>query len=223
MKGTEKISLSIESSALPYGIVLSSGGEVLFDTVQNPDLQELKDVPVLVKHALETAGYKAADLERIAINIGPGGTSAIRAGVAFANSLAYSLQIPVIGINTFELLGAPATARYQCPTLVTVKSVRGNAYVGWYADGAVQRTFYGPLEATVRKALGEHTTWAVAGAHREKLLATFAEHTIHDTGRQFGLATDAVPMLPYLTSRALRFPNFVVPITEQSFMFKEDE
>jgi tRNA threonylcarbamoyladenosine biosynthesis protein TsaB len=223
MKGTEKISLSIESSALPYGIVLSAGGEILFDATAHPDLQELKDVPALVKYALEATGRKAADLERIAINIGPGGTSAIRAGVAFANSLAYSLQIPVIGVNTFELLGAPATARYHCPTLVTIKSVRGNAYVGWYADGAVQQTLYGPLEATVRKAVGEHTTWAVAGAHREKLMATFPEHTIHDTGMKFGLATDLVPMLPHLTSRELRFPKFVVPITEQSLMFKESE
>ena len=223
MKGTEKISLSIESSALPYGIVLSSGGEVLFDTVQYPDLHALKDVPALVKYALDTAGYKAADLECIAINIGPGGTSAIRAGVAFANSLAYSLQIPVIGVNTFELLGAPASAQYGCPTLVTIKSVRGNAYVGWYADGAVQQTLYGPLEATVRQAIGDHTTWAVAGAHREKLKVSSAAHTVHDTGRKFGLATDLVPMLPHLGNRALRFPNFVLPITEQSLLFEPTE
>jgi tRNA threonylcarbamoyl adenosine modification protein YeaZ len=223
MEGTEKISLSIESSALPYGVVLSSSGEVLFDSTQHPDLQELKDVPALVKYALETTGRKAADLERIAINIGPGGTSAIRAGVAFANSLAYSLKIPVIGVNTFELLGAPATAQYGCPTLVTIKSVRGHAYVGWYADGAVQQTLYGPLEAMVRKAVGEHTTWAVAGAHREQLIALFPEFTVHDTGKKFGLATDLVPMLPQLTNRELRFPNFVVPITEQSVIFKGSE
>lgn len=223
MKGTEKISLSIESSALPYGIVLSSGGEVFFDTTEHPDLQELKDVPALVKYALDATGRKAADLERIAINIGPGGTSAIRAGVAFANSLAYSLNIPVIGVNTFELLGAQATAQYGCPTLVTVKSVRGNAYVGWYADGAVQQTLYGPLEATVRKAIGDHTTWAVAGAHRETLIATFPAHTIHDTGKKFGLATDMVPMLPHLTNRELTFPDFIIPITEQSLIFKASE
>lgn len=223
MKATEKISLSIESSALPYGIVLSSDGDVFFDTTEHPDLQELKDVPALVKYALDATGRKAADLERIAINIGPGGTSAIRAGVAFANSLAYSLKIPVIAINTFELLGAPATAQYGCPTLVTVKSVRGNAYVGLYSDGEVQQTLYGPLEATVRQALGAHTTWAVAGAHREKLMATFAEHTVYDTGKKFGLATDVVPMLPRLASRGLHFPNFVIPITEQSLLFKAGE
>ena len=223
MEGTEKISLSIESSALPYGVVLSSGGVVLFDSTRHPDLQELKDVPALVKYALETTGRKAAELERIAINIGPGGTSAIRAGVAFANSLAYSLKIAVIGVNTFELLGAPLTAQYGCPTLVTIKSVRGNAYVGWYADGALQQTLYGQLEAMVRKAVGEHTTWAVAGAHREQLVALFPECTVHDTGKKFGLATDLVPMLPQLTSRELRFPNFVVPITEQSVIFKGSE
>ncbi len=223
MKGTEKISLSIESSALPYGIILSVGGAILLDTTQHADLQELKDVPALVKYALEATGRKAADLERIAINIGPGGTSAIRAGVAFANSLAYSLRIPVIGVNTFELLGAPATAQYHCPTLVTVKSVRGNAYVGWYADGAVQQTLYGPMEATVRKAIGIHTTWAVAGAHREALIASFPEHTVYDTGKKFGLATDMVPMLPHLINRELRFPDFVIPITEQSLIFKTSE
>jgi tRNA threonylcarbamoyladenosine biosynthesis protein TsaB len=223
MKVAEKINLSIESSALPYGIVLSVGEQILFDTAQCIDLQELKDVPALVKYALEATDRKAADIERIAINIGPGGTSAIRAGVAFANSLAYSLKIPVIGVNTFELLGAPATAHYDCPTLVTVKSVRGNAYVGWYADGTVQQTLYGPLEETVRKAIGTHTIWAVAGAHRKELMASFSAHTVHDTGKKFGLATDMVPMLPYLVSRELRFPKFVIPITEQSLIFKASE
>lgn len=223
MSAKEKISLSIESSALPYGVVLSAGDEILFDSTQHEELQTLKDAPALAKHALEAIGRKASDLECIAINQGPGGTSAIRAGVAFANSLAYSLGIPIIAVNTFELLGAPATARYNCPTLVTVKSIKGNAYVGLYANGAVQQTLYGPMEETVRKALGQHTTWAVAGAHREQLIAIFPDHNIHDTGYKFGLATDMVPMLPNLGSRELRFPKFVVPITEQSLMFRQGE
>lgn len=222
MRGTEKISLFVESSALPYGIVLSSAGELLFDATQHAELRDLKDVPALVQHALRAINRKARDLDCIAVNQGPGGTSAIRAGVAFVNSLAYSLGIPVIAVNTFELLGEPASRRYDCPTLVTVKSVRGNAYVGWYADHTVQQTLYGPLEATVRQAVGDCQEWAVAGAHREQLQELFADRTVHDTGRKFGLATDMVPMLSGLRSRELRFPQFVTPITEQSAIFRAD-
>lgn len=144
MSGTEKINLCIESSALPYGIVLSSGENILFDATEHAELRDLKDVPALTQHALHAVDRKAGDLESIIVNHGPGGTSAIRAGVAFVNSLAYSLGIPVIAVNTFELLGEPLARQYSCPTLVTVKSIRGNAYVGWYADGAVRKTLYGP-------------------------------------------------------------------------------
>lgn len=223
MRGTEKISLCVESSALPYGIVLSSSGKLLFDSTQHAELHDLKDVPALVEHALRTINRKARDLDRIAVNHGPGGTSAIRAGVAFVNSLAYSLGIPVIAVNTFELLGEPASLRFGCPVLVTVKSVRGNAYVGWYANGALQHTLYGPLEKTVRQAVGDCQEWAVAGAHREQLQALFAARKVHDTGHKFGLASDMVSMLPVLRSRELRFPQFVTPITEQSTIFVKNE
>lgn len=221
MSGDSKLTLCIESSALPYGVVLAQADEVLFDSVADPSLQQLKDVPALVKLALERTERKAAEIGSIMIGIGPGGTSAVRAGVAFANSLAYSLEIPIIPLNAFELMGPPAVRKYNCPVLVTVKSIKGNAYVGWYTNDGLQRCLYGPLKEMVQKAVGTNNEWAVAGAHREQIKELFYDCLVHDTGQKFGLATDMLSLLPIFADKALRFPGFAVPITEQSDLFEK--
>lgn len=52
------------------------------------------------------AGLAPADLQRVAVSLGPGGYSATRVGVTTAKSLADALGIPVIGVPTALTLAA---------------------------------------------------------------------------------------------------------------------
>lgn len=213
--------LGIESSALPYGIVLLEDGQPIFYSPDHESLKTLKDVPALVEHAFAHTGRKAKELTHIMVNQGPGGTSSIRSGVSFANSLGYSLKIPVAAVNAFELMGAAAEARFNCPVLVTVKSIRGTAYGGWYANGELQHTLYGPLEEVIKSLVDTQAEFAVAGAHREVVTEMFPQRVIHDTGQKFGFASDLVHFLPSLAARELMFPRYVLPLTEQSEIFEK--
>lgn len=215
------ITLCIESSALPYSVVLGNESGTLFNSLDDAQLHDIKDVGILTEHALHTAGIAAQALTGIVINQGPGGTSSIRAGVAFANSLGYSLRIPVFAVNAFELMGFAAWQQYRCPVLVTVKSVKGNAYAGWFADGQLMDTRYGLMAEVVQALVADTAEFAVAGAHRTEVAALFPSASVHDTGRKFGVATTLLDMLPGLTAdKAHSFPRFVIPITEQSTLFE---
>ncbi|MEL7220053.1 MAG: hypothetical protein AAGJ93_01970, partial [Bacteroidota bacterium] len=165
--------MCIESSATPYGVVLAVDGEVVFDSTTVETLANLKDVAQLAQYAFDATDYSPRQLRQIAVNCGPGGTSAIRAGVSFANSLAYSLKIPVADFNIFELLGFEGERHHHLPVLTTVKSIKGNAYVGWYENGAVQKTAYGSMAETVQSVVGDHQEWLVAGAHRTQIIELF--------------------------------------------------
>jgi tRNA A37 threonylcarbamoyladenosine modification protein TsaB len=211
--------LCIESSATPYGVVLAKNGKIIFDATLLPELAELKDVALLAKRTFAETDYSPQQLSQVAVNCGPGGTSAIRAGVSFANSLAYSLKIPVADFNIFELLGFEGYQQYDCPVLTTVKSIKGNAYVGWYENGSVQKTAYGPMAETVRQVAAEAQEWTVAGAHREQIVGLFPERQIHDLGKKFGAASTMVQMSEELNNRKAVFPKFPQPITEQSNLF----
>lgn len=213
------ITLAIESSALPYGIVLAHEGGILFNSLDNAELHDIKDVGILTQHALRATGRTAQDITAILINQGPGGTSSIRAGVAFANSLGYSLRVPVYAVNAFELMGFAAWQQHHCPVLVTVKSVKGNAYAGWFADGRLAATRYGLMAEVVKELVADTAELAVAGAHRAEVKTLFPQSNVIDTERKFGLASTLLDMASIWTAKPHTFPNFVIPITEQSSLF----
>ncbi len=221
MSANNALILGVESTALPYGIVLIQAGEYIFNSLAFEELRVLKDVPALVEFALSHTGRKAKEITNIVVSQGPGGTSSVRSGVSFANSLAYSLKIPVAAVNAFELMGVAAECRFSCPVLITVKSIRGTAYGGWYAEGKLEQTIYGPFEEVAKSLVDTHTEFAVAGAHREKVIELFPQRSIHDTGQKFGLASDLAHFLPEVENRGLVFPKYVLPLTEQSDIFEK--
>lgn len=99
-------------------------------------VNETELVPLL-EDALEEAGWTKTDIEGVACNLGPGGFTSVRNGVAFANALAHGLGVPLAGYHGSALAlsrtGAPwwvhSTRRDQAfvlggpwtePTLVPV-------------------------------------------------------------------------------------------------------
>lgn len=211
--------LCIETSAPPYGVVLAQAGKILFDSTTIPELSERKDVAAIVEYAFAQTGRRPAELQSITVNCGPGATNAVRVGVSFANSLAYSLGIGVMDANVFQLLGYVGKQKWQLPVLTTVKSIRGAAHVGWYAEGKLQSAAYGPMAETVQKVVGDANEWVVAGAHREAVIDLFPDRKVQDMGLKFGAASTMVELQDELADRLVIFPHLPQPITEQSSLF----
>ena len=59
-----------------------------------------------IRQVLNEAGWQPAELERIAVTVGPGSFTGLRVGVTTAKALAYALGIDVIGVNTLAVLAA---------------------------------------------------------------------------------------------------------------------
>lgn len=58
-------------------------------------------VPVM-QEALNVAGIGAKDLDGIAVTMGPGLLGALLVGVSYAKSLAYGLDVPLVGVHHLE-------------------------------------------------------------------------------------------------------------------------
>lgn len=62
----------------------------------------------VVDEALAAAGKIYADLDRLAVSVGPGSFTGIRVGVSAARGLALGLNIPAVGVTTLEALAFQA-------------------------------------------------------------------------------------------------------------------
>jgi len=95
----------------------------------------------LVVEALESVQLATTDIVGIVVDTGPGGTSSVRTGVSFANGLSYSLDVPIVGISSAELMGIEAFQKYQIPVISLFKSIKGNYYCGFYDGKKIEFKF----------------------------------------------------------------------------------
>jgi tRNA A37 threonylcarbamoyladenosine modification protein TsaB len=65
----------------------------------------------LVDYAFFQASIRASEVDKIGVDIGPGGLGTIRDGLAFASGFSVGLSIPIYRYNAFELMGWQAKSR----------------------------------------------------------------------------------------------------------------
>ena len=96
--------LGIETSAGHCSIGFAGDG---IETLEETDSRKnsfTESVFRLIGDVLKRSGVDKKDIDGIAVCSGPGSFTGVRVGLSTAKGLAYGLEVPLIGISTFEVL-----------------------------------------------------------------------------------------------------------------------
>jgi tRNA threonylcarbamoyladenosine biosynthesis protein TsaB len=111
----------------------------------------------LLAGVMDAAHLEFADLDRIAVTIGPGSFTGVRVGVAAARGLALAAGKPVIGLTTLAAFTAPHVAGGFNGTVVPVIDARhGHVYMQVFGPGG--RAVIPPRVASIRETVAAART-----------------------------------------------------------------
>lgn len=125
--------LAVDTSTQSVGIALYDGSQFLCEESWISRQYHTVELANAVQIIISRAGLSAGDLQVLSVAIGPGSFTGLRIGMALVKGIAFSHQLPVIGIPTLDI-----TARaipVQDVLLATVlQAGRDRFAVGWYKD-----------------------------------------------------------------------------------------
>jgi tRNA threonylcarbamoyladenosine biosynthesis protein TsaB len=129
----------------------------------------------MVCAAMAAAGLRVADLDRIAVTIGPGSFTGVRVGIAAARGLALVTGCAAVGIGTLAVLAERARALAGArPVLAVLDARRGEVYAQSFDRHGAP---LGPPEATAAELVAERVDQKIllAGAGADQILAELGQ------------------------------------------------
>lgn len=96
--------LQIETSTTVCSVALSENGKCIALKELNERNIHASSITVFIEEVMKIANRKFAELNAVAIAMGPGSYTGLRIGVSTAKGLCYALNIPLIAINTLEMM-----------------------------------------------------------------------------------------------------------------------
>jgi tRNA threonylcarbamoyladenosine biosynthesis protein TsaB len=105
--------LNIDTSMGTAGVCLSKEGNVWALAESQDQKNHSSWLHATIRRLLAETGYRPGDLGAVAVTAGPGSYTGLRVGMAAAKGFCYALGIPLITVNTLNMMAF--AAREQLP------------------------------------------------------------------------------------------------------------
>lgn len=123
--------LAIDTANQVMGVALFQEKQIIGEHMTNLKKNHSVRLMPAVHQLMEDTAVSPEDLEKIVVSKGPGSYTGVRIGLSTAKSLAWALDIPIVGVSSLEVLA------YQgrffpgaiCPFF---DARRGNVFTGLY-------------------------------------------------------------------------------------------
>lgn len=96
--------LSLETSAKVCSVALHSSGQLITSAEVHVEQSHATRLAPLIDDLIKFSKIEFRQIQAIAVSSGPGSYTGLRIGVSLAKGLCFALKVPLIAINTLELL-----------------------------------------------------------------------------------------------------------------------
>jgi tRNA threonylcarbamoyladenosine biosynthesis protein TsaB len=137
--------LALDAALAQCAVAVVVDGEVVAARQAEATRGHAALLPVMAEAVLAAAPAVAASLDLVAVTVGPGSFTGIRAGLALAHGMALAAGVPVIGVTVGEALAASLPHLGGRSLWVAIDSRRGRIFLE--RDAAVLATALDALPA----------------------------------------------------------------------------
>ncbi|HEU0026618.1 MAG TPA: tRNA (adenosine(37)-N6)-threonylcarbamoyltransferase complex dimerization subunit type 1 TsaB [Ktedonobacterales bacterium] len=143
--------LALDTSASYASVALTQDDAILAELTWRVENRHSSELLPRVQETLRAQRVTPAQLDAIAVALGPGSFNGVRAGVATAKGLALALSIPVAGVPTLDVMAWGARLA-PVEVWALLDAGRGEVYAAVYdtAGAATQPETWTPRALTVQ-------------------------------------------------------------------------
>lgn len=124
--------LAIDASTEACSVALTLDNKVISRFELCPQSHSLLLLP-MVDEVLKESGCSLQDLDGLIFGQGPGSFTGVRIGVGVTQGLAFSAELPVVGVSTLQTLAQLAFDKYQQTSAIATLDARmSEVYTGFY-------------------------------------------------------------------------------------------
>lgn len=133
--------LGIDTATTIASVGVVRAGRVLAEAREASKVGHAAGLPELTARAIAEAGAAIADLDGIAVSVGPGSFTGLRVGLSFAKGMAFASGCRLVGVGTLEAFAAGAPEPYRV-VAAALDARRGEVYLAVFRrreSGLVER------------------------------------------------------------------------------------
>ena len=205
--------LNIETSTDVCSVALTSEGQVLDHRENYEGQTHATLLSQYVKEMLDYARSREMKLDAVAVSIGPGSYTGLRIGLSEAKGLAFGLELPLIGVNTLQLLTVSTMFNHfvdeeRLLYVPMIDARRMEVYTAAYTpalDAVLEPQAMILDDNSFADLLGDGYTLVMMGNGSDKARELFANGQVHFIS---GIKPVAVDMLA-LAEKAYREQQFI--------------
>lgn len=105
--------INIETATTVCSVSLAKDGKVIACKEQNGEYSHAENLTLFIQDVFIQSNINLKDIDAVAVSMGPGSYTGLRIGVSVAKGLCYSLDKPLIAVNTLQHLALSVSSKEE--------------------------------------------------------------------------------------------------------------